>query len=370
MNHAKCAVLWPDNKTLVVEDAEIENPRADEVLVKVLASGICHTDMVMRDQGVPTPHPVVLGHEGAGIIEKVGDDVTGLKVGDKVAMSFSTCGHCPSCSDGAISYCYQFFPLNFFGQRPDGSTSIRCKGESIHSHIFGQSSFATYAVSPARNIVKIDEDIPFEFLAPFGCGLQTGAGAVLNSLKVKPGSSVAVLGSGTVGMAAIMAAKIAGASEVIAIDVKENRLQLAMEVGATHTVNTTQEDVETAVKKIKEAGVDYVVDTTAYIPLVEQCIKLLAPRGTLGLVAAYRPDAKINFDVMPFMSTGLKIQGVVEGDTDIKNFIPQLIKYYQEGQFPIDKIIKTFSFDEINQAIESSETGEVVKAVVVMPEVK
>ena len=367
MNKAISAVLWSGEKQLALEDVDIEDPREDEVLVKIAASGICHTDMVMRDQGVPTPQPVVLGHEGAGIIEKVGPGVSHLKPGDKVVLSFSTCGHCPSCSRHEPAYCYDFFPLNFFGARADGSTSITCRGQPIHSHIFGQSSFSTHAVCNVRNVVKVQDDLPLPMLAPFGCGFQTGAGAVLNSLQVKPGSSVMILGTGTVGMSAIMAAKIAGATDIIAVDIHDSRLRLAREIGASHTINTHDTELEAGVQQICGAGVDYIIDTTAYLPLVQRAIALLAPRGCLGLAAAYPPDAQLSFGVMPFMSTGLTIRGIVEGDTDIQTFIPRLIDDYRRGLFPVDKIIQLFDFKDINAAIESSETGEVVKAVVVMP---
>lgn len=366
MNNAIAAVLWPDKKLMSLESVVIEDPRDDEVLVKVVASGVCHTDMVMRDGGVPTPQPVVLGHEGAGIIEKVGQHVQGLAPGDHVTMSFSTCGECPCCSQGHPAYCHQFFPLNFFGARADGSTSMSKNDKAIHSHIFGQSSFATYALCHQRNVVKIDPSMPLELVAPFGCGLQTGAGAILNSLKVESGSSVMVLGSGTVGMAAMMAARIAGADHVVAVDVHASRLDLAKEIGATLTVNSKTDNLEDIVKAHFEHGLDYILDTTAYIPVITRAIPLLAPRGTLGLAAAYKPGEQLAFEVMPFMSTGLNIRGIVEGDSDIKTFIPELIGYYQQGKFPVDRIIEYFKFDDINSAIDASEKGTVVKAVVLM----
>ncbi len=367
MNKASGAVLWAGEKSMSVEEIEVEDPRPDEVLVKVFSSGVCHTDMVMRDQHVPTPQPVVLGHEGSGVIEKVGKDVTEFEVGDHVSMSFATCGTCPSCSDGEPSYCYEFFPRNFFGTRADGTTSITCKNEKIHSHIFGQSSFSTKLVCHKTNLVKIDKDFPLELAGPFGCGFQTGAGAVLNSLKVRSDSTVMVLGTGTVGMCAIMAAKIAGASKVIAVDLHESRLQTTLEVGATDTVNLSSAKLSDSIEKIAPNKIDYVVDTTGHIPLIEEAIQFVAPRGAIALAAAYRPDAKMTFDVMPFMSTGLTIRGVVEGDTDIKTFIPKLVSYYKAGKFPIDKIVKKYSFEEINQAIEDSESGEAIKAILLMP---
>lgn len=368
MNKTQSAVLWPGQTQLSIESVGLENPRDEEVLVKIVASGICHTDMVMRDGGTPTPQPVVLGHEGAGIVEKTGRGVDNLKPGDRVILSFASCGQCQSCSRGEPAYCYQFFPLNFCGARADGSTGIVCNGRPIHSHIFGQSSFSTRALCHQRNVVKVGNDIPLEILAPFGCGFQTGAGAVLNSLQVKPGRSVMVFGAGAVGMCAIMAAAIAGASEIIAVDMNNGRLELALDIGATHAVNTEAAELDASVRAICGAGVDYIIDTTGHMPLVHQGVGLLAPRGSLGLVAAYRPDDRMTFDVMPLMSTGLTIRGIVEGDTDIQAFIPRLIEYYRDGLFPVDKLIRHFDFADINTAMALSESGEVIKAVVLMAE--
>lgn len=367
MTHAKAAVLWPDQDKLCIEDVALEDPRAGEVLVKIVASGICHTDMVLRGSSI-TARPVVLGHEGSGIVETVGEGVTEFKPGDRVGISFATCGTCPSCQQLAPAYCRQFFPLNFFGKRADGSTSIRKDDQNIGSHIFGQSSFATRAICSARNLVKVDDAIPLEIVGPFGCGFQTGAGAVLNSLKVKKGASVMVLGAGAVGLSAVMAAAhIAEASTVIIVDLNEARLKVGVTVGATHSINGASPNFENDIKGICAAGVDYVIDTTGHVPLVERCVNLLATQGTLGLVAVYPLHVKFSFDVTMFMTTGKKIQGVMEGDSDIKTFIPQLLAHYQQGRFPVDKIIRYYDFADINQAIEDSEHGDTIKAIVRMP---
>lgn len=367
MNFAQAAVLWPEGNALSIETVQLENPRAGEVLVKIVASGICHTDMVLRGSSI-TARPVVLGHEGSGIVEKVGEGVIEFKPGDRVGISFATCGECPSCQKLTPAYCHQFFPLNFFGKRADGSTSI-CKGEqTIGSHIFGQSSFATHAVCSVRNLVKVDDAIPLEVVGPFGCGFQTGAGAVLNSLQVKKGTSVMVLGAGAVGLSAVMAAAlIAEASTVIVVDLNDGRLNTALSLGATHIVNGAANDFEGEIKRICTTGVDYVIDTTGHVPLVERCLSLLAAQGTLGLVAAYPHKAKFSFDASAFMSAGKKIQGVMEGDSDIKTFIPQLLEFYRQGRFPVDKIIRYYEFADINEAIEASERGDAIKAVVRMP---
>ena len=223
--------------------------RPDEVLVKVVAAGLCQTDIHVRDQALPTPLPAVLGHEGAGIVERVGDAVSTVAPGDQVVMSYQACGHCTPCLSGYPAYCALSFPANFGGSRLDGTNALHAGGEEIHGHFFGQSSFATHALATERNVVKVhDEDIPLELLGPLGCGLQTGAGAVLNSLKIAAGASVVIVGAGTVGLAAVMAAKVAGASPVIAVDVVPERLDLARELGATHIVNAKEEDTAARIR--------------------------------------------------------------------------------------------------------------------------
>jgi len=365
-NNARAAVLWPDRKDFSVENVVIEDPRPGEVLVKVVASGICHTDVVLRDMGV-TARPVVLGHEGSGIVEKVGDGVTEFKPGDRVGMSFASCGECPSCRKNALAYCHEFFPLNFMGNRRDGSSSLSKNSQRIGSHVFGQSSFATHAICSPRNLVKVDDSVPLELVGPFGCGLQTGAGAVLNSMKVPKGASVMVLGAGVVGLAAVMAAaNIAEAKQVIAVDLHVSRLDVASAVGATHVVNGASGELAKQIREICPAGVDYIFDTSGHLPLVEESIDLLAIQGTLGLIASYAPGEKLSFDAVMFMITGKRIQGVVEGDSDIKTFIPQLLDYYKRGLFPIDKLVRFYDLVDINQAVEDAEHGKTIKAVVRM----
>ncbi len=367
MKTVKSAVLRPKTNRFSIEQLQMEAPRAGEVLVKVVASGICHTDMVLRDAGI-APRPIVLGHEGSGIVEQVGEGVEGFGVGDRVAISFASCGSCPSCEKHAPGYCEQFFPLNFFGARADGSCSLSKNGETIHSHVFGQSSFSTHAVCSAGNLVRVDDSVPLELVGPFGCGFQTGAGAVLNSLKVAAGASVMVLGAGAVGLAAVMAAAyIAEAGTVIAVDLQPGRLELARTVGASDTIIGSDEDLADQVAGICPRGVDYIIDTTGYLPLVESCLPLMASQGVLGLVASYPPGANLSVDVLHLFSGGRRIQGVMEGDSDIHTFIPALLEYHKQGRFPVDKLVKYYDFIDINSAIDDSESGDTIKAIVRMP---
>ena len=354
----------PGMATLTLGD-----PGAGEIMVAMRAVGICHTDMVMRDQLVPVPQPVVLGHEGAGIVAALGEGVTGLAVGDHVVLSFASCGQCGSCDDHAPAYCHSWFPLNFGGMRADGSTALTdAKGETVHSHVFGQSAFATHAVVPVRNAIKVDADLPLDILGPLGCGIQTGAGAVLKALQVRKGSRVAVIGAGAVGMSAIMAAaNIAGAAVVAAIDINAERVALSRRFGATHGFGPADGSyVEMAQKAGCPVGFDYIIDTTGIAQLCNLAALALAPRGELALVGAYVPGTEIAADSTFLMSGGRVIRGVVEGSADPAQFIPELIDHYRQGRFPFDQLIQMFEFNDIADAIAAGETGKVIKPVIRM----
>lgn len=352
-----------------IENVTIESPRDDEVLVSVRGVGVCHTDMVMRDGHLPVPMPVVLGHEGSGIVQSVGSAVTEVNVGDHVVLSFMSCSHCVACDEAQPAYCHSWVPLNFFGARMDGSTALTdAAGQPVHSHIFGQSSFASHAIVNQRNIIKVDKDLPIELLGPLGCGIQTGAGTVLNSCKVRAGSSVAVIGTGAVGISAIMAAKIAGAKTIVALDINDARIALALELGATHGIRADNGTYTAhAASAGCPAGFDYIIDTTGITDLVNQAISALAPRGELALVGAYNPGAPVATDPTFIMSGGRVIRGVVEGSADPKSFIPELIGYYREGRFPFDRLVAYFDFQDIAEAIMAGETGKVIKPILRFP---
>lgn len=366
---ARAAVLRQAGGVPVIEPVTLEEPRADELLVEIRGVGVCHTDMVMRDQHLPVPLPVVLGHEGAGIVRAVGKDITDFAPGDPVVLSFMSCSHCASCEDDAPAYCHNWFALNFFGARADGSTGlVDAQGHRVHSHIFGQSSFASHALVNRRNAVKVPSDLPIELLGPLGCGIQTGAGAVLNSCRVRAGSSVAVIGAGAVGLSAVMAARIAGARTIVALDINPVRIDLALGLGATHAFRADADSYPGHARAAGcSAGFDYIFDTTGLTELVNEALAALAPRGELALVGAYAPGAPVGTDPTFLMSGGRIIRGVVEGSADPQRFIPELIELYREGQFPFDRLIDCFAFDDIAEAIAAGESGQVVKPVLILP---
>ncbi len=362
----RAAVTRAKASPMSLETIDIESPRDDEILVRVVATGICHTDIAMRDQTYPVPQPIVLGHEGSGIVEQVGRGVTKVAPGDHVVMSFNSCGHCPTCNQHEPNYCHHFFEHNFAGCRGDGSSGLSKAGEHIHGNFFGQSSFANYALCHERNVVKVRPDAPLELLGPLACGIQTGAGAVINSLKLRPGDSLAVFGVGSVGLSAIMAARVAGATTVIAVDMLEERLELALAVGATHSLQPKDKNIVEEIMKITGSGVKFAFETTARPAVIRQAMESLAPRGTLGIVGASTLDTEITFNAMHIMTAGRKLQGIVEGDSTPEVFIPQLIDLYLQGRFPFDKLVKFYPFDRINDAIHDAETGRAVKPIIRM----
>jgi aryl-alcohol dehydrogenase len=357
------AVARRPHAPLSLETLQIESPRPGEILVRVVATGICHTDLGMRDQHLPTPQPAVLGHEGAGVVEQVGAGVSKVKAGDHVVMTYNSCGHCPSCYDGQATYCHEFFARNFLGTRPDGSSGLSKDAELVHGNVFGQSSFASYALCHERNIVRVPLDAPLELLGPLACGIQTGAGAVLNALEVRPGKSFVVFGAGSVGMAAIMAARLAGATTIVAVDVNEQRVRLALELGATHSFAAQNGNVVEGIMQI-DGGVDYCLDTTGIAAVVEQAVQVLAPRGICGIVGASLPGTTVQLDLLHLMTAGRHVRGIVEGDADPESFIPALIRLYQQGRFPFDRLVKFYTFDQINQAVDDAEQGRVLKPIV------
>lgn len=360
------AVARSTGKPFTVEELELDALRPNEVRVRMVACGICHTDAVVRDGIYPTPLPAVLGHEGSGVVEAVGSEVTTAKPGDHVVLSVAYCGKCARCRMGQMAYCENLFAEDFGGRRRDGSTSLSAGPEKISSHFFGQSSFSTYANVVENSVVVVDPDVPLELLGPLGCGLNTGAGAVLNEINAKEGTSLAVLGTGAVGAGAIMAGVIAGCTTIIAVDLHDSRLELARELGATHTINTQRENLVERMKEITSGrGVDAIVDTTAVPTLLRRGADSLALRGTLVLVGAAKPGTEVTFEIGDSLIKGWTFKTVIEGSSVPQVFIPSLIALWKQGKFPFDKLIRPYALKDINQGFEDSANGSVVKPVIV-----
>jgi aryl-alcohol dehydrogenase len=361
----QAAVVRKKSGPFMMEQIDLDEPREDEVLVRIVASGLCHTDLVARDQYMPVPLPAVLGHEGAGIVERVGSRVKTIAPGDHVISSYLSCGTCSSCLRGQPAYCLNFFPCNISGFRLDGTPTMSKKGKVVHGSFFGQSSFATYALTSERNLVKVTKEAPLEKLAPLGCGVQTGAGGVMNSLKVTAGSSIAIFGMGSVGLSAILAARIVGSTTIIAVDVNNTRLKMAGQLGATHVVNSGTKDPVEEIRSITGNGANYSLECTGIPQVLSQGLDCLAMTGVCGLIGVAPFGSRVSLDCQNILN-GRTVRGIVEGDSIPQVFIPQLIDLYVQGRFPFDKIVKLYPFDQINKAAEDSEKGKVIKAVVCM----
>ena len=364
---ATAAVTEVAGGEFVRAEVEIGELRDDELLIDVSAAGICHTDLICRDQWLPVPLPAVLGHEGAGVVRAVGSAVRGVHVGERVGMTFDSCGACPSCLIAKPSYCHSFFDYNFATSRPADESSVLRRGdEPLGAHFFGQSSFATQAVARERNVVGIESHIPLDVVAAFGCGFQTGAGAVLNALAVPSGASLVVFGTGAVGIAAILAGVLAGVEQIIGVDRVPARLELARELGATHTIDAVDTDVVAEIRDITRHGADFALETTG-VPEVLRCaVDCLAPRGTAGVVGTPRAGTEVGLDVNVILAGGRTVRGVVEGDSVPQLFLPALIRYWEQGRFPVERLIRHYDFDQINEAAADMEQGRVIKPVLRM----
>jgi aryl-alcohol dehydrogenase len=360
------AVAREHGQPFTIEELELDQIRHNEVRVRLVATGICHTDAIVRDGVYPTPLPAVLGHEGAGIVEAIGDSVTSVVPGDHVVLAAAYCGHCKRCRNGQMAYCENLFAADFGGRRLDGSTAISKDGEAISSHFFGQSSFATYANVVEESVVKVDPSVPLAHLGPLGCGINTGAGTVLNELQPEIGSSLAVFGAGAVGMAAIMAAKVADSGIIVAVDIHDSRLELARELGATHTINSLSEDLPARIAEITAgSGLDYVVDTTGRPELLRQAADALGVRGTVALVGAAKPGTEVSFEIGASLVKGWTFKTVVQGSSVPQVFIPRLIELWRNGRFPFERLVQDYTLEQINDGFADSKAGTTVKPVII-----
>lgn len=363
----RAAVLTAPGEPLQIRPVSASALEPDEILVRIVGVGVCHTDFAALSGAVPLPLPAVVGHEGSGVVEQTGADVTGLSVGDHVVLSFDCCRECSQCRAGHPAYCELFAAMNYFGTRLDGEATLRDEAsEPVHGSWFGQSSFATHAVASARNAVTVDPSLPLELLGPLGCGLLTGAGTVLNVLRPQPGQRIGVWGLGAVGLAGIMAAKAAGCSVIVGVDPNEERRRIAADLGATHTIDpTATSDVAWDVLELSDGGLDFSVDAVGLGSVIREALAVLRTPGTCATVGLQGLENDITID-QGHLLIGRTLTGVIEGDADPRTFIPQLIQLWQDGKFPFDRLIETFGFEEIDKAIDAATSGRVVKPVLVM----
>ncbi|MDF3281127.1 MULTISPECIES: NAD(P)-dependent alcohol dehydrogenase [unclassified Gordonia (in: high G+C Gram-positive bacteria)] len=357
------AILTEANAPLELVDVDVAPLRSDEVLVRIVGVGVCHTDLGVIAAPAPGQTPIVLGHEGSGIVEEVGNGVTELAVGDRVVLSYAHCNTCDHCAGGIPQHCRQFIPLNLVGARADGSSPLSRDGDAVLGAWFGQSSWARHAVVAAHNTVKVDDDLPLELLGPLGCGIQTGAGAVLNSLSPEPGSSIAVFAVGSVGLAAVLAAVAAGCTTIIAVDISDDRLATAAELGATHTINSSSVDPAERIREITGGtGTRYSVDCIGFESVLRSALECLDTPGTCATVGFQGLPNEVAID-QGHLLFGKTLVGVIEGDAVPREFVPRMIELYRNGRFPFDKLITTYDFAAINDAIDAVHHGKVTKAV-------
>ncbi|MFF4910388.1 NAD(P)-dependent alcohol dehydrogenase [Streptomyces sp. NPDC001260] len=360
----RAAVVESGGAPFTLADVELDRPGPHEAVVRMVATGLCHTDLGVASGGLPFPLPGVLGHEGAGVVEAVGPAVTGVAPGDHVVLSFTSCGECRNCNGGHPAYCATWLPLNLIGgRRADGSSTISRDGEPLGGHFFGQSSFAERALVDERSLVKVDPDVPLESIAPLGCGVQTGVGAVWNVLKPATGATVVVLGAGAVGLSAVMAAALTPATTIVAVDRVTERLLLARELGATHTVNAAEEELGEALAGITAGqGADGVVETTGNVGVLRQGVDALAARGTLVVVGAPPFGTEVALDVNGLLG-GKRVVGLTLGDAETQSFIPSLVRLVKDGRLPLHRLISTYPFADIDQAVRDMRAGKAVKPV-------
>jgi aryl-alcohol dehydrogenase len=364
----KAAVVGEKSGPFVIEPVELCAPRPDELIVRVVASGMCQTDLHGRDGYFASSYPAVYGHEGAGVVHAVGSAVREFAPGDHVVMSYPWCGTCVNCRKLRLNYCVHVRELKMKGTRADGSTLLAKHGTPVYSAFFQQSSFGSFALTQERYTVKVRKDAPLELLGPLACSGQTGAGAVLNVLKPQAGESIAVFGVGAVGLSALMAAKIAGCEPIVAVDVHDHRLALARELGATHTINHTAcADVVGEIRSLTGSGVRYAIETSALPAVFREAIESLLPGGICILLGSARKGTDVSFE-MPFLQDGRVVRGVVQGDSIPKEFIPKLVGLIMDGKFPIEKLITFYDFADINRAAQESSAGITIKPVLRMPE--
>lgn len=361
------AVARKPNEDFSFETLNIAAPGPEEVLVKIKGVGLCHTDITSKDAPIPPNLPAVLGHEGAGVVVTVGSQVKDIQPGDHVILSFAHCGHCAACEEQEPAYCQQFLLLNQMGYRADKSTVLSDDQGAVASHFFGQSSFASHAITYASNCVKVSTDLPIELMGPLACGVQTGAGTVFNALSLTEKSSVLIYGGGTVGLSAVMAAVVIGCETIVVVDPLAERREMALALGATEVLNPVEEDTPAALKSIKKRGFSAVIDNTARADVIESALDHLAARGTLVLLGLPAdPFAAMKVTINSVLLNGQKIIGVIEGNSSPREFIPYLIDLYQQGKFPFDRLITTYAFTELNQAVADQKSGKCVKPVLLL----
>jgi S-(hydroxymethyl)glutathione dehydrogenase/alcohol dehydrogenase len=364
----RAAVMYEGGKPLVVEELQLEEPRAGEVLVRVAAAGVCHSDLSIARGRLNTPVPAVLGHEGAGVVEAVGPGVTNVAVGDHVAFLYrAACGECAHCHRGTPALCAQGVRLRVEGTLVDGTTRFKtADGTPVH-HFSGVSAFAEQTILPATAVARVSKDLSLETLAIVGCAVMTGAGAVLNAAKMPAGAQAVVFGCGGVGLSAIQGARIAGASRLIAVDIAADKLELAREMGATHTIDGSREEVVERVRELTGGqGADYGFETAGIVATLEQAIDSVRAGGMVVAVGIPSATASIEIPLAPFVGGEKTLRGSMYGTCNFAIDLPMLVDLYRGGSLMLDELVgRSMGLDEVNAALDGLEAGDVARTVLV-----
>jgi len=363
LSDIKAAVISEPGGRFAIESVELDDLRKDEILVKIEACGICHTDIIAQNI---TPLPAILGHEGCGVVEATGSAVDEVKKGDRVIISVPFCSACPSCIQGKTYICENAIPLGLGGARLDGSRTVSLDGQYISSAYFQQSSFASHAITLARDVVKAENGHEPQMLAAISCGIQTGAGAVLNAFKAGPKDSLAIFGTGAVGLSAVMAGKISGVSPLIAIDIVNSRLELAIELGATHTIDANEDGIIERLRHIAPHGITFSLETSGNERAFKNAVECLGMGGTCGIVTVPHMGEPFPFSPINLLDRGSSIRGILLGDSIPRAFLPYLMRLNREGRFPYERLITSYNFHDINKAFDDIKAGLVIKPVLIM----
>lgn len=363
----KAAVLYELKTPLKVEDVDLDNPKRGEVRVKIAANGVCHSDYSVIHGVLRSPLPVVPGHEGAGIVEEIGPDVTLVKPGDHVVLSFAPyCGHCYYCSIGRPVLCDNMRLTMGKGTLLDGTCRLKKNGKPVY-HMAGLSSFAQYAVVAETSCIKIPDNVPLDKACLVGCGVMTGVGAAINTAKVAPGASAVVIGCGGVGLNTIQGCAIAGAATIIAVDLMDNKLEYAKQFGATNTINPSKQDLVKTVRSLTEGrGADYAFEVIGLGKTIEQAYACTRQGGMTIVVGAPSREDTVTIPASSLL-VEKEIKGSLYGSARPRVDMPRLIDLYMKKKLKIDELVsRTYSLDEVNDAMTALERGEVARSVVVM----
>lgn len=360
------AILWEQGAPLSVEEAELEAPRAGEVLVEVKAAGVCHSDLHPARGDWPARTPLVLGHEGAGVVRVVGEGVARVRAGDHVVFCWApACGICPTCLEGRPVLCDRLERTTYRNRLPAGGTRLRARGQDV-GHFNGTACFAEFAVVAEEGAIPVSEDVPFEVLATLGCAVVTGMGAVMNAACVEAGASVVCIGAGGVGLNVIQGTVLAGCKEIIAVDMQAGALNLARDFGATHVLDATAGDVSPSVRELTDGrGANYVFDTVGAPATLSQAFNCVRKGGTIVLTGLARADTLASIPMFPFVMQEKRLIGSLYGSGQPLKDVPQLVRLYQAGKLKLRELVaRTYSLNDVNDALAALANGAGARGII------